>query len=558
MFVSGRSVITKTFIILLSLLGLAGCDQIPTLEIDPVSQPIETDKPAGDFTILVDGETLTIASAGSTIREVLADAGVDTSLNDEITPPLYEPAVSGQSISIIRITESIETIERSVPFERRTVRNESMSADAPPTVIQQGQVGLEELTVRIIFRDGIETDRQITRVVMVQEPQEEILMVGADIVSQSQELSFTGTLAFINGSGAQILNGESSFPQTIDLGGTPDRRVFSLSPDGSYLLYTLSETTDDQFNSLWVIETEVGADPVNLGGENILWADWNPSRRERNEIAWSTGEATTLSPGWEANNDLWLVEIDDTEVITDSIEQILQPFPVTYGWWGGDYAWSPDGRLIGYSFANEIGVIQPQRNGATADSDLQRRQTLHQFTEYDTQSDWVWIPPLSWSPDSTLLAFTRHGGEETTADQFETWILHVPIAQSGQDGAVQLTSESGIWSYPFWATEVSQDRSIAYLIAGNAQNTLASGYTLWLADEDGSNSRQIFPAEGVAGNFSRERRSIAWSTSEPHKLTFVYDGDLFLYDGLSNTVLQLTESDGQVSHPTWAPYGAGQ
>ena len=520
---------------------------------------------AAEYVVFVDGETVTISSMATTIREVLVDGGIKTNLNDEVSPPLHEPAVPGQTISIVRMTESLETIERSVPFERRTVRNESMSTEEPPVIIQQGEAGIEELTVRILFKDGIETDRQIARVVLIKEPQEEIMMVGADIVSQSQDLTFTGTLAFINGSGAQLFKQGSNFPQTLDLGGTPDRRVFSLSPDGDYLLFTLSESESDEevkFNSLWLIETEPNAEPISLGGENVLWADWNPARRERNEIAWSTGQPTTLSPGWEANNDLWLVEIDDTEIISDSIEQILEPYPVTYGWWGGDYAWSPDGSQIGYSFANEIGVIQAQRNRTTnADGDeaiLQRRQTLHTFTEYDTRSDWVWIPPLSWSPDGTLIAFTKHGSEDTTADQFETWILHVPIAQTGEDAAVQLAEDTGIWSYPFWATEVSQDQAIAYLKAGNGQNTLASDYTLWLADEDGSNSQQIFPAEGVSGDFSRERRSIAWSASEPQKLAFVYDGDLFVYDGLSGSVQQLTESDGQVSHPTWAPYGAGR
>lgn len=358
----------------------SSCDQIPTLDIDSVSQPVEVEETAADFTVLVDGETISISSSGRTIRDVLEESGVETSLSDEVSPPLYEPAIPGQAISIIRITESIETIERSIPFERRTVRNESMSAEEPPVIIQQGEVGIEEITVRILFKDGIETDRQITRVILVEEPVEEIMMVGADIVSQSQDLQFLGTLAFINGSGAQLFSGGSSFPQTLDLGGTPDRRVFALSPDGNYLMYTLSELEDDEkFNSLWLIETSAGSDPIPLGGENILWADWNPARRERNEVAWSTGEATTLSPGWEANNDLWLVEIDETEVISNSIEQILEPYPVTYGWWGGDYEWSPDGSQIGYSFANEIGVVQARRNRVGNSSDenvnLQRRQT---------------------------------------------------------------------------------------------------------------------------------------------------------------------------------------
>ena len=552
------------------LLFTIGCDVIPALEIDLESENVDGETaPAnsGTFQIVADGTTREVTSAAPTIRQLLEDVNIETGINDEVTPPLYEPAIDGATVTIVRVTESIETIERGIPFERRTVRNETMAAGEPPVIIQEGRNGLEELTVRIVYRDGIEADRRVTRASLVEEPQEEILMIGVDIVSADESIQFEGVLAFINGSGAQILQGTSSFPETIDLGGTPDRRVFSLSPSGEWLLYTLSEPDDDEkFNSLWIVSTETGSEPTSLENGNILWADWNPARRERNEIAWSTGIPTVLSPGWEANNDLWLAEIEESIIITETLEQILQPYPAVYGWWGGDYAWSPDGTQIGYSFANEIGVVQAQRN-RTGDEDedeevqLQPRQTLHQFVEYDTRSDWVWIPPLSWSPDGTLLAFTRHGGEETTADEFDTWILHVPDAQAGEDGTLQLRSNSGIWSYPHWAADIEQDRAIAWLKAANSQNSLSSSYSLWLADEDGSNSRQIFPAEGVSGAFSRERGSITWSSVENGRLAFVYDGDLFLFSLLedgSNNIQQLTESDGRVSHPTWAPYGAGQ
>ncbi|MFT5196700.1 MAG: Tol biopolymer transport system component [Cellvibrionaceae bacterium] len=568
-FTIGRSKFYRALCILPVSILLVSCELVPALTIELENSGDESTEQSTleNYQIIVDGATLEISSSALTIRQLLEDAGVETGINDEISPPLYEPAVPGSTITIVRITESTETIERGVTFERRTVRNETMAAGEPPVIIQAGKNGLEELTVRIVYRDGIESDRRITRVSLVQEAQEEILMIGVDIVSPEQTVRFDGLLAFINGSGAQVLRGVSSFPEALELGGVPDRRVFSLSPNGEWLLYTLTEADDeDRFNSLWLVGTEAGAKPVSLTSENILWADWNPARRERNEIAWSTGVPTVLSPGWEANNDLWLVEIEGSSIVTETMEQILQPYPATYGWWGGDYAWSPNGSQIGYSFANEIGVVQAKRNEILTNQDkedevevaLQPRQTLHQFIEYDTRSDWVWVPPLSWSPDGTLLAFTKHGGEETTDDQFDTWILHVPVAQAGEEGAIQLRNNSGIWSYPYWAAEIEQDQAIAWLRAANPQNSLSSSYSLWLADEDGSNSQQIFPAEGVSGAFSRERGSIAWSTAEPGRLAFVYDGDLFLYDVAEQDVQQLTESDGRVSHPSWAPYGAGQ
>ena len=550
----------KPFLIIICTF-LLSCSDVPLLDIefeDQVQQPAIA--LGSTFTIRADGSDRPITSSGTTIRQVLDEAEIEVGLNDLVDPPLYEPAVPNSIITIVRINEEIETIERSVPFERRSVRNETMQADDPPIIVQTGKNGLEELTVTITYRDGIETERRVTQVVLIDEPVEEILMIGVDIVAQSNDLAFEGRLAFINGSGAQILNGSGSNVQNITLGGVPDRRVFALSPNGEWLMVTLAsdDESSDSFNSLWFVSTRRNSRPKGPISENVLWAGWNPADGADGEIAFSTGVPTNVSPGWEANNDLWLAKLDNGEIISDTLSQIVQPYPAVFGWWGGDYAWSPDGSQIGYSFANEIGTIQATRP-ASADGDLVLRQTLYTFTEYDTRSDWVWIPPLSWSADGTLLAFSRHAGTEGAAENFETSVLHVPIAQSGTDSSLRLKANSGIWSYPFWAAEVGQNnQAFAWLQATNAQNSLSSSYALWLADEDGSNGRQIFPAEGLSGSFPRERGAVTWSAAEPHRLAFVYDDDLLVYDLQSDTVQQLTDSDGRISHPSWAPYGAGR
>lgn len=552
---------TFAFLIITASLLLFGCSDVPLLDIeigDQVQQPAVS--LGASFTVRADGADRPITSNGATIRQVLEDAGVEVGLNDLVDPPLFEPAIPNSIITLVRVSEEIETIERSVPFERRSVRNEAMQADEPPVIVQTGKNGLEELTVTITYQDGIETERRVTRVLLVEEPTEEILMIGVDIVTQNNDLQFEGKLAFINGSGAQILNGSGNDVQNINLGGIPDRRVFSLSPNGEWLMVTLTEGEDgsDAFNSLWFVSTRRSGRPIGPITQNVLWAGWNPADGGDGEVAYSTGVPTTVSPGWEANNDLWLAKLDSGSIISDTLSQIIEPYPAVFGWWGGDYAWSPDGSQIGYSFANEIGTIAAERP-ISPESDLVRRQTLHTFSEYDTRSDWVWVPPLSWSADGTLLAFSRHAAGESSAEDFEISVLHVPNAQSGTENSLSLKPNSGIWSYPFWAMQVGDnDQAFAWLQATNVQNSLSSNYALWLADEDGSNSRQIFPAEGLSGSFPRERGAVTWSATEPHRLAFIYDDNLLVYDLQSDTVQQLTDSDGRISHPSWAPYGAGR
>ncbi|MEZ4592374.1 MAG: hypothetical protein R3D55_14705 [Chloroflexota bacterium] len=60
--------------------------------------------------------------------------------------------------------------------------------------------------------------------------------------------------------------------------------------------------------ALWVIGTQRGARPQELGIENVLWADWNPNRLSPYQIAYTTANPVDQPPGWEANNDLWLAD----------------------------------------------------------------------------------------------------------------------------------------------------------------------------------------------------------------------------------------------------------
>src|SRR5690606_15515561 len=141
--------------------------------------------------------------------------------------------------------------------------------------------------------------------------------------------------------------------------------------------------------------------------ENILWADWNPSRDASMQIAYTTGRPVNQPPGWEANNDLWTATIFANEDFPFNPQRVVEAYPATYGWWGGNFEWSPSGEHIAYAYADEVGIIALQ----PANLD-ERRIQLYSFSEYNTRADWVWVPTISWSPDSEFLAFTSHGGDD--------------------------------------------------------------------------------------------------------------------------------------------------
>jgi len=523
---------------LFCLLALASCNGQPAVDAGPQSFQVS---------LTVDGTTHNLTTDATNVRELLEEAGVSTEPTDEISPPPFTPLQDGMAVSVVRVSEQIEVIEESIPFARRIVRSEAMSADESPRIIQGGRAGLQEIRVRVVFRDGEEVERQRTQVTLIEEPQDEIVMVG--VGANPGAVTFPGTIAYISGGNTVLLRGSTILPEQVETGGNLDGRVFSLSPTGSHLLYTRIMSDTGQFNnSLWVVSTERGAEPQQIEVDNVLWADWNPSLTGSQEIAYTTGNPVDQPPGWEANNDLWVATLRSSEGSLTNVRQMVDVYPATYGWWGGNYAWSPDGRYIAYSYADEVGVIDLESGG-----DEQRIQ-LRTFAEYNTRANWVWVPSLTWSPDGAYLAFTAHGGDDTEAMVFGTWVVNVTSGVAGR-----FVEQAGMWSHPYWSPFIDQanrqESQIAFLKATTPLDSLRSNYTLWLMDADGSNARQVYPPAGENSRFPREKQFMAWGPSG-RDMAFIFNDDLYLYNVVEGSAYRVTEDDIAASRPTWAPYGA--
>lgn len=527
--------------VLISLIVAACSAQAPTPEIAETVQ----------VSLTVDGQTHNLITEADSVRQLLDEAGVTLDPLDEVTPPLFTLLSSEMTVTVVRVREEIEVFEESISFQRRLVRSEALGADDPPRIVQGGRNGMQEITVRTVYHDGVEVERQRTRITVVEEPQDEILMIG--VGNAPGVFSFEGMQAYISNGSGVILRGSTLMPEQLDTGGQLDGRVFKLSPSGDFLLYTRIMTPTAGFNnSLYLLSTEPGAEPRNLGVENILWADWNPSRDASMQIAYTTGRPVNQPPGWEANNDLWTTTIFANEDFPFNPQRIVEAYPATYGWWGGNFEWSPSGEHIAYAYADEVGIIALQ----PANLD-ERRIQLYSFSEYNTRADWVWVPTISWSPDGEFLAFTSHGGDDTDAMVFD---VRVAAIESGV--VLPFVEQAGMWSHPHWSppllftTSSSQSASqIAYLQASNPLDGLRSSYTLWTMDQDGSNTQQIYPPPGENSRFAREQQFMAWGPTG-QDLTFVFDDALYFLSLSTRQAFRITQDDSVVSRPTWAPYGA--
>ena len=534
--------------LLLSSVLVVACATAPAA-IAPTAVP-----PTVALTLIADGQTRALATTARTVGQALSEAGLPLAPADIVDPPAATPltaAIEGAplTITVVRVTETTEVIPEAIPFGRRIVRSTELSPEDPPRLLQTGQAGLREVTVRIVYRDGLEVERWPTATTVVEAARDEIIMIG--VAAARDRMTFAGVLALIDDGRAVVLDGATDAPRQLAVAGALDGRVFQLSPDGSQLLYTIGQSDTDSFrNALWVIATAPDALPRPLDIENVLWAGWDPAAATP-RIAYTTARSTTLPPGWEASNDLWLLDLPPDDTSTAPV-RLIESYAAAYAWWGGQYAWSPDGRLA-YAFADEVGVLAMPTTEAAALLDPTTAQPpprtiLHTFSEYDTGADWAWLPALAWSADGRFLAFTNHVDEdETTGARFDLRLADVAAVNQAT-----LVESAGIWSFAHWSPTGAQ---IATLQATDPAAGQDSGYALWLADSDGSDARRLFPPEGESGSFAR-LQPLAWGP-DADRLAFIFDDALHILELSTGEVYRAGRDDTISSHPTWAPYGPG-
>ena len=500
--------------LMLVLLALVGCQ----------------DQPKQVF-IEVDNSRRVVTTEAVTVRDALAAAGVSLGPLDRVNPDLYVETEPGMVIVVTRVEERFETVRVVVPFERKTVTNEALPA-GETRLLQLGVNGEDEITYRVVLENGVEVERAEVSRTPITRPVDEIIAVGAHDTLPPVPLE--GTVAYLSGGNAWLMRDTSAGRRPLTTEGDLDGRVFDLSPDGRWLLYSrrLEGDIETPINQLWLVNTTiVGETPISLPIRGVLYAGWSP---DGSRIAYSTAERTASAPGWRANNDLWLMQV--TNPITTSLEasQVLSPSTAgVYSWWGTTFQWSPDGRRLAYARADQIGVVDVLSRTVTP---------LADFTAYRTYSEWVWVPGLSWSPDGRFIAALVHGppvADEEPEDSpaFDLWFF-------AADGSVKarVAEQVGMWSSPAWG-----QRGVVYGKAVNPLQSVDSRYALYLRDWDGSNPRRLFPLAEEPGVEAPPQ--IAWSPSG-REVIFVYNGNLYLTNIEGGAPRQLT-SNNQNSHPRW-------
>ncbi|MEK6753359.1 MAG: G5 domain-containing protein [Chloroflexota bacterium] len=493
------------------------------------------------ITIVADGtaQDLSIA-AGSTVSQALQTAGIAPGSLDRTEPPFYTVLSEGDLITLTRVVETFETEETIVPFERQIIRNETL-AEGETRLVQAGVNGLEEITYRRILEDNLEISKSEVKTVVLKEALPEIVMVGAQ--SSYTPLNIPGTIAYLAGGNAWIMEGSTANRRIIVSAGDLDGRIFTLSPNGEYLVFTRKskKPADEEINTLWAVRTK-NLDPklIYLQASNVVhFASWIPGT---NSVAYSTVEPRSAVPGWQANNDLYRVSITG-----GSPRKLLSANSGgVYGWWGMSFAYAPSG-VLAYSRPDGIGLV---------DQDGGYLKPLLEITPLNTHSDWAWIPPLVWGADGNSLYFVSHAPAPAPITSEESPYFDLSAASFSNEAAVSIIDSTGMFAYPS-VSPIQQNGSeksfqVAYLQSIFIEQSDTSRYRLMVMDRDGSNKKMLFPPSDSNGI---EPQAPTWAPADIEGqvndfIAVIYQGNLWLVDSGSGEAYQVT-GDGLINKIDW-------
>jgi hypothetical protein len=498
--------------------------------------------------IEADNETISLQiEEGLSVLEVLSEVEITLSGNDRTEPAEVIRLYEDSTIRVIRVEERIETEQEVIPFEVVRQPTESLPA-GQEKLLQSGKNGLREIVSVRLFEDGEEISLNEVSSVVLEEKVDEIILVG--VQTSIAPLTLTSPLVYLSNGNAWMMDQTSADRYLIVSTGDLDGRVFRLSEDGNWLLFTRLEDDEDIINSLWTVNLSSPEDSlIGLGIENVIhYADWFPGSEEK--FAYSTVEPRLAAPGWQANNDL-IVRIFSENGWTTLVNTLLETnFGGVYGWWGTDFEFFPEGDLAAYTSPDQIGIIP---------YDDPEKQIFLELVPYQTQGDWAWMPGISIGPLGNVVFSVTHAsqdGEEITEDSPVFDLIAIPLTGGGIRTIVK---DVGMFAYPLTSPVTAKPTGeasyqVAYLQAVFPDQSATSNYRIALMDRDGSNQRLVFPPQDQPG-LQPSRHWGAWSPelsedSETFPIAIVYEGNIWILEPENGNAWQIT-GDGGVQRLDW-------
>jgi hypothetical protein len=482
------------------------------------------------------------------VSEALEQAGIVLEGKDRVDPGSSQILTDGTQVRVIRVEEVIETEEIVIPFEVIRQPTENLPA-GQEKLLQAGKNGLREVVSVRVFEDGEEISISELSSVDQQEPVNEIILVG--VQSSIAPLELPSPLVYISGGNAWMMDQSTSNRYLLVSTGDLDGRVFSLSEDGDWLLFTRTEDDEDLINSLWAVNLDSPEDSlIGLDTYNIIhYADWVPGTEPR--FAFSSVEPRLSAPGWQANNDLEL-KVFSENGWTSRVNLLQETnYGGVYGWWGTDYQFSPQGDFVAYASPDQVGIISYEEAEKSPFLDI---------LPYKTQGDWAWMPGLGMGPLGNVVFTVDHVPQSGSPASEESPVFDLVAIPLTGGGVKTLAENVGMFAYPQPSPVMAKPTGeasfqVAYLQAIFPEQSATSNYRVGMMDRDGSNQELIFPPSDSPG-LEPSRGWGSWSpvplesNDQGFPLAVIYEGNIWILDPTSGSAWQVT-GDGLVQGLDW-------
>ncbi|GGR17305.1 S9 family peptidase [Streptomyces netropsis] len=206
------------------------------------------------------------------------------------------------------------------------------------------------------------------------------------------------------------MTGQLSFPrqhartQRFSLGAP---RAFTVSPDGSRVVFLRSRSGTDRANVLWVLDLDAGreypaADPmILLGGADEELSAEERARRERSRegsagvVGYAVDNAVELA-AFALSGRLFVAELRG-----GTARELTVPGPVV------DPRPSPDGRRVAYVTGGTLRVVEADGSADRAVAEPENDTTTWGLAEFIAAEEMDRSRGFWWSPDGTALLAAR-------------------------------------------------------------------------------------------------------------------------------------------------------
>ena len=150
--------------------------QGPALELVDLRTPIDISTPKA-VTIKVDGDTKNLDTTAATVADVLAEAKVEVSKDDELNVKASDEITENLKIKVTRVeTKKVKETE-TIAHGTKTVKD-AKALEGTKKTLTKGKDGERTKTYEVTLRNGKETDKELVSDKVTTKPVDEEISVG--------------------------------------------------------------------------------------------------------------------------------------------------------------------------------------------------------------------------------------------------------------------------------------------------------------------------------------------------------------------------------------------